>query len=452
MIIRFIIKNLFSFKEETEFNMLTGSIRSLPHHKYSISGISILKMASIYGANGAGKSNLVNSFALLKDIIVSENIPQNVTNSKFKLCEGCSSKPSYLGIEFVVDKKIYFYSVTLNNDKIIEEELYRSGLEKNADSLIFHRLSKTKNKIKFSQDYLDSNKENELFVKILEDKLLKPNQSLVYLLNDISNEHKIVKNIFNWFKYSLVIIFPNTYPTGMPYLFENFSNIKDFSNDIVLSLGLGIDKIVPSKTEISKFYGNNKDKTQEIINELNEKKKPFVPKIINGERYVFYTDKHDEKVYALKLLFGHKTDKNNIVTLSLIEESDGTRRLLDYIPLLHDIINYDSVYIVDEIERSIHPLLVKEVVKKFSSDKLTKGQLIFTTHESNLLDLDIIRQDEIWLTEKNKKGSTELYPLSDYKTHHTIDIRKGYLEGRYGAIPFLGNFSDLNWDIYASKK
>ncbi len=128
------------------------------------------------------------------------------------------------------------------------------------------------------------------------------------------------------------------------------------------------------------------------------------------------------------------------------EESDGTRRLLDYLPALFEAINSRRVYLIDEIERSIHPLLIKELIRKFSHDEHTSGQLIFSTHESNLLDQDIFRPDEIWFAEKNKEGATELYPLSEFKEHHTIDIRKGYLNGRYGGIPFLGNLKDLNWD------
>ncbi|MDC9725519.1 MAG: AAA family ATPase, partial [Gammaproteobacteria bacterium] len=105
-----------------------------------------------------------------------------------------------------------------------------------------------------------------------------------------------------------------------------------------------------------------------------------------------------------------------------------------------------------EIERSIHPLLIKELVKKFSEDTQTQGQLIFTTHESNLLDQKTFRKDEIWFAEKDNEGCTDLYSLSDFKEHNTTDIRKGYLSGRYGSIPFLANLKDLNWHEYDTKK
>ena len=176
----------------------------------------------------------------------------------------------------------------------------------------------------------------------------------------------------------------------------------------------------------------------------------YISKIINNERVVFYFE--NDKIIAAKLVFEHKNNSGNSISFAYAEESDGTKRLLDYLPAFLSVILLKGVYVIDEIERSIHPLLIKELLTKFSLDEKTKGQLIFTTHESNLLDQDILRQDEIWFAEKNKTGSTELYPLSDFKEHHTIDIRKGYLNGRYGAIPFLGNLKDLNWNKYDSEK
>ena len=138
----------------------------------------------------------------------------------------------------------------------------------------------------------------------------------------------------------------------------------------------------------------------------------------------------------------------NEAEFDLDELSDGTLRLLDFIPAFRDVTLNRKVYVVDELERSMHPVLAKELVSKFSRDADTKGQLIFTTHESNLLDQSIFRQDEIWFAEKGPKGNTSLYSLSDYKEHNTIDIRKGYLNGRYGAVPFLANLQELNWHAY----
>ncbi len=161
--------------------------------------------------------------------------------------------------------------------------------------------------------------------------------------------------------------------------------------------------------------------------------------------------KEEGEIVVKQLQLEHLGKNDISAQFDLDEESDGTIRLLDFIPAFRDITKKQKVYIIDEIERSIHPLLIKELVSKFSKDDQTNGQLIFTTHESNLLDQDIFRQDEIWFAEKDGTGSTDLYSLSDFKEHKTIDIRKGYLNGRYGSIPFLANLKDLNWHAHAAE-
>jgi AAA15 family ATPase/GTPase len=170
----------------------------------------------------------------------------------------------------------------------------------------------------------------------------------------------------------------------------------------------------------------------------------------NGDEIIIV--KENNKIWVKTLKVGHIGKRNKSVFFNLDEESDGTVRLLDFVPAFKNVISDQKVYIIDEIERSIHPLLIKELVQKFSADSMTKGQLIFSTHESQLLNQEIFRQDEIWFAEKNNDGSTDLYSLNDFKEHKTIDIQKGYLNGRYGSIPFLGNLKDLKWHSYDTNK
>jgi AAA15 family ATPase/GTPase len=114
-------------------------------------------------------------------------------------------------------------------------------------------------------------------------------------------------------------------------------------------------------------------------------------------------------------------------------------------PLFYAVTRAGGVYIVDEIERSVHPIMIKDIVRKISESESAVGQLIFTTHESGLLDQDIFRPDEIWFAQKDSEQATKLYPLSDYNIHRTANIENGYLAGRYGGIPFLSNLKDLHW-------
>jgi AAA15 family ATPase/GTPase len=153
----------------------------------------------------------------------------------------------------------------------------------------------------------------------------------------------------------------------------------------------------------------------------------------------------DGNIFLKTLVAIHKNLDGSEVEISLHDESDGTRRLIEYLPLLYAIIQKSMVYVVDEIERSIHPIMIKDIIRKLSESEMAKGQLIFTTHESGLLDQSIFRPDEIWFAQKDAEQATQLYPLSDYNIHKTANIENGYLIGRYGGIPFLSNLKDLHW-------
>lgn len=163
-----------------------------------------------------------------------------------------------------------------------------------------------------------------------------------------------------------------------------------------------------------------------------------------GER-VSYT-MEDGKVIEETLNTTHADSEGNEVPFSLGMESDGTKRLLDYIPMLHSILKESEVVVIDEIERSIHPSVIKELIRLISKDDKMNGQLIFSTHETCLLDQDILRTDEIWFAQKNLSGATQLYSLSDFNVHSTANVENGYLNGRYGGIPFMNDLKTLHWD------
>ena len=153
----------------------------------------------------------------------------------------------------------------------------------------------------------------------------------------------------------------------------------------------------------------------------------------------------DGQVWQKTLVSVHEDTGGNTVEVPVSIESDGTRRLIEYMPLFFALTHGHGVFVVDEIERSVHPIMVKSIIQKISDSKQAKGQLIFTTHESCLLDQSIFRPDEIWFAQKDAEQSTKLYPLSDFNIHNTANIENGYLAGRYGGIPFLSNLKDLHW-------
>jgi hypothetical protein len=258
---------------------------------------------------------------------------------------------------------------------------------------------------------------------------------------------KPFKDALEWFEKGFEVILPNSRPGGLVLYLEKNKLLHEFAVDIMRTFDTGIHDIHLETIPAEEFLGeDDKQGAERLLAALRAN--PGKVQIMSNEFEEVAFVLEDNKPVAKRIVLSHGED-NGEVKFKFSDESDGTRRLLEYIPAIFEAVNKCKTYFIDEIERSIHPLLVKELIKKFSHDKKTKGQLIFSTHESNLLDQSIFRPDEIWFAEKNRKGATEVYTLSEFKEHHTIDIRKGYLNGRYGGIPFLGNLKDLNWEKYA---
>lgn len=454
MLVRFVAENIYSFGERKEFNMIPRpKIKNLSHHKINVNGIELLKMTSVYGANAAGKSNLVKAIELLQDIVVEEKLPINIKNLQFKFQDLSVSKPMLLAVEFIHEETPFLYALEIIGERISTEELYLSGLGKKDDQMLFERKTNAENEttLKFDAE-LEKNPEIKPFRDVLVKSFVKPNKPILKLMSENGESYfPQVRKAFNWFDDTLQIVTPYSYMRGLAHRIDVNPNLKQYAEETLCSLSIGIKKLSSKKDSLSAIFGE----------ELNSEIKEIIDKIeINPNSMAGLRTKRGDEIVILKeegeivvkqLQLEHLGKNDISAQFDLDEESDGTIRLLDFIPAFRDITKKQKVYIIDEIERSIHPLLIKELVSKFSKDDQTNGQLIFTTHESNLLDQDIFRQDEIWFAEKDGTGSTDLYSLSDFKEHKTIDIRKGYLNGRYGSIPFLANLKDLNWHAHAAE-
>lgn len=437
MLIRFIVKNLFSFKELTEFNMLSGRFNRLPHHIIKGDKTDLLKLNVLYGANGAGKSNLINSLSVLRDFLIDGEMPINLITETFKFDNNSNLKNVYLGIEFIKDKVPYYYGLTINQGIIIEEELQISGLGKTEDKLLFLRtdqVGEKKLEITFS-DEVQKDKEAAIFPLFLKNEILDRNKTVLFHMKNRQNKvFEPFKNAIEWFEKNLELVMLYSRPGGLVLQLERSKAFHDFAVEIMKSFTIGIYNIHIDTIPIEDYFGeDNKQEIERIAADLRARADKM--KFIRNQFEEVFFVLEDNRPMAKRILFSHGED-NGHAKFQFSEESDGTRRLMEYLPALFNAVNKSKTYFIDEIERSIHPLLIKELIKKFSHDKETMGQLIFSTHESNLLDQDIFRPDEIWFAEKNKEGATELYALSEFKEHHTIDIRKGYLNGRYGASLF----------------
>jgi AAA15 family ATPase/GTPase len=445
MLIRFVAKNIFSFNEETEFNLLPNKTQRLSHHKISHNNVDFLRMSAIYGANGSGKSNLIKSISLLETLVDEGKLENEYNDFKFKLNEENIDIPISLGIEFYSDSKIYYYTITFNNGEILNEYLAES--KKDKDILIFERIIENDiQKINFFEGYINDEK-NKLFVEVLQEKLLQKDELLLTFLNSkYPEDFEDIKSTYKWFDKTLVIIKPDAKPGGIAHILDTNDELKLFANNLIPSLNTGISKIEIQKEKMEEFFGNIDKKKIKSLTDSIKKEKDTLSVLTHTETGEEATMVYENnEVFIKRLVTSHLNNKGNDIEFSVGMESDGTKRLIDYIPALNGIINDEKVYLIDEIERSIHPITIKEIITKISLDNSAKGQLIFSTHESCLLDQEILRSDEIWFAQKDIDGSSKLYSLSDFNIHSTANIENGYLNGRYGGIPFLSNLKDLNW-------
>lgn len=445
MLLRFVCKNIFSFKEETEFNLFPARNQRLSHHKEMVNEVDFLRFGAIYGANGAGKSNLVKAIAFLEKIVAYGKITISSQSMAFKLLPENEQLPISFGIEFTDMRDIYYYTLTFQGRTILEESL--SLVMKKKDSLVFQRtFADQTTQIEFNSSLPEFTGGSKATISVLE-KILDPNQLLLsFLASKLPEEGKIAKRAVDWFDKSLVVIQPNAIPEHMPILLHENKAFAEFVKALMPTLKTGIEELVVEKQKLSERLPFDNYEMENLKTDLE--KTPTQSTIFGhpetGEEV--WVNLSNGELYAYTPETRHLNEKGEKIKFYLKNESDGTNRLIEYLPIFWQFQDFKKVFIIDEIERSIHPLMIKEIISKLSLDENALGQLIFTTHESYLLDQSILRPDEIWMAQKDVDGSSKFYPLSDFQIHHTLSIENGYLNGRFGGIPFLGSFHDLNWN------
>jgi len=447
MLIRYFVDNFLSFNDQTEFSMIPGRSRLLSHHIVKgkkRSDINILNSAIIYGANASGKSNLIKSIDFAKKLIVWGTEPsEQIPLKKFRLDLKSIDRPSKFQFDFKYKGKYYSYGFKLDINRIYEEWLYK--INKFSEKLLFERKTKSEaeTSIKFGKT-LSLKKTDLQFLKFV-GKGTRQNQ--LFLTESIQRNVKYFSDVYDWFDNVLKIIFPNTKFNGIEFFFAKREKIKDILLKFLQYFDTGISDIVCEKYLLEKDLKEiPEDVIEKLKKGLNKKDSRLILSSPKDERYLVYKDGLGELI-ALRLTSRHPikgSDKEAI--LGLNEESDGTQRIVDFLPALINLLSTDCVFLIDEIDRSLHPLLIKKFFEVFLEvSSKTNGQLIVTTHDSNLLNLKLLRKDEIWFIEKNKEGESKLYSLEEFKPRYDKNIQKGYLLGRFGAIPFFRDVKELGW-------
>lgn len=445
MLIRFSVENFLSFKEETELVMFPGKTRKHPEHIVAngTRGASrILKSAVIYGANASGKSNLIKALAFArKMIVVGRKLKQSIPVKPFRFDSTCAKSPSRFEFEFKHNSRVFIYGFVLDVRKIHEEWLYE--VTSTTQKLIFERKTDENNvaTIEFSNIY-----KADLEFLDFTARGTRPNQ--LFLTESIERNIQHFEDIFNWFAKVLVIIFPDSRRRGLMIDFMEDREFKESFQGLLQIFDTGIAGI-----ELQEFNFDDESQIPPEIksdikeNLLNNAKSQSHIHIDSGRARYLLAKADEGEIKAMKFMTIHKvTGEERDELLEVRDESDGTQRLFDLIPALMELLSGERVFVIDELDRSLHPHLSYKILELFLNNKQEQSsQLIATTHESNLLDLNLLRRDEIWFIEKNTDGTSTAYSLEEFAPRYDKDIRKGYLLGRFGAIPFLKPVENLGW-------
>ena len=455
MIVSFSISNFRSFSSEQTLSLVASNRLSGSHedHSCSIPGTKekVLKTAVLYGANGAGKSNLFKALQYLKTIVLKPRKKSSgMEREKFRF--GLEAdEPSVFDLQFIADNKLYRYGVKIDDHKIIEEWLYEVVGSK--QKILYERIIDEQGNVRVEpgKPKFKKGKLGALFtVGGLQNQSFLATIQATLDSSDYDNELMIV---INWFDDNLTFIGPDSSFGSLGHLLASDSEFLTFAGSFLRSASTGVAHLQPQKTEISEEELRNLLPKKFVSNLLQDEDKYGIAVISLEQGNELLIERSEENhFYRLSIQAAHEHQPGKVIPLDLSEESDGTRRLLNLLPALHFLQKGNVVYFIDEIDRSMHPILARQFLEFFlKSCQGGRHQIIITTHESNLLDLDLLRRDEIWFAEKDQAGASHLYSLTDYNVRTDQDIRKRYLQGRYGAIPFLGDLNALLEKEYLSQ-
>ena len=406
MILEYTCENYRSIKEKVIFSMLASKDNSFENLLIDYKGIQINKVAAIYGANGSGKTSFLDSLNFLKLLVCNSNNHQpgdKIRQVSHKLAK--QNDPTTYTIQFVKEDVRYAYGLSYTPEQIISEYLYYFPNGKQAK--IFDRDT---NEVSFGERFKKD------FESIL--NFMKPNK----LFLSVAANYSAVKEaelVFLFFKEDL-IFYPLPLEIGnwLEYSIERFTNdarLKKIFIDFMQSVNIPIQRI-DTKFEKTKM-------TPE-----------FVPDNIPDEIKPLFAQAKEVTRSEANIDYG-------VFSVDLNDESKGTQKLFEVFGPIIDIIFKDKILVWDEMETSLHPCIVKEILKLIMRGKQdSKAQLIFSTHDTNLLDLNMFRRDQIWFTELHKDRETDIFSLTDLKNvRKDENISKGYMNGKYGAIPLVQN-------------
>lgn len=447
MLIKFSCQNFRSIgMQPLELSMVAApKIKMhLGHISSPLDTVKLLRNAAVYGANAAGKSNVVRALDFMKASVVNGSLPQDTTREYCRVGEGLSKEMTTFEMQFEIDGQAYDYglSCALIDYRVISEWLYELG---DSEKMLFERANGAE--ITFSDELLGAvSKNDRMRAHIYKEDFVnqvKTAPPLLFLSAvgrdkrfDESSPLSAFSRSYRWFARNLHVMVANQ-PSPTSDFYVGDKTLNEVA-EVLASFDTGISNLSKREISMEELERQFSFPLAMSIRQLLSQPQlggDLVLTVRDGAAFVGVERHGSEEPTVTILEIRHQGSSSSF---AFGDESDGTRRLFDFMDLLFSK-QKDAVFIVDEIDRSLHPMLTQQLVDLFNEiHKEDACQLLFTTHENAIMSYDYLRKDEIWFVDRDAEGYSHLYPLDDFESVRTDSrLSKQYLEGRYGGIPAL---------------
>lgn len=429
MLIRVTLENWMSFRDSVTFSMIASRERQhrdrLPKlEKYKT---SLLPIAALYGGNASGKTNFFKALNFAKKLVVDGTQPDSpILVEPFRLDAKSLGKPTRFTFEILADETIYEFSFAVTRECVLEEKLVQ--VNSASERVLYEREG--------GKADFDGSLKNDTSLPIVF-KGTRDNQ--LFLTNSVSQKMNHFRPVYEWFKNTLRLIGPDSRFETFDWFLDEEHPLYIRMNELLPQLDTGIERLggeaIPYK---------NIPLSEHERNIIQEKVKEGGGARLRNEspiERVFITRKNGE-LLAKKLVAYHPKADGTEASFDISLESDGSQRIIDLLPAFLDMssVNSTKVYVIDEIDRSLHTLLTRHLLESYLSccGPESRAQLLLTTHDVLLMDQQLFRRDEMWVAEKNGLGASSLVSFSEYKdVRYDKDLRKSYLQGRLGGVPYI---------------
>lgn len=435
MLVQFTVKNYKTFREQAVLSLVASGYDKKTHEEDNVfqeKSIRLLRSVVVYGANASGKSKLIEALAFMKKIVYGSASDsqkgQIIPVESFLLNQETENKPSEFEIIFISENVQYRYGFEVTKEKVISEWLYRK--EKVKEVEVFYR---EENKAEFHNTLFS----NGAF--IWNKSMVRDNALLLSVAAQFNDD--IANKVVQYFSNEIKIISGIQEEGFEGFTIEKIDSDKG-KNEILKMLKAADIGIEDLKVETIDKENLPKDMPDEL-------KKIF----LTGNLKIY----SDSSVFTFHKKFDKQQKQIGNAFFSLEEESAGTKKYLALSGPILDVLKNGYTLVVDELDSKLHPNLVEEIVQLFNSKEINikNAQLIFNTHNTNLLTSRLFRRDQIWFTEKNEYGEASLYSLTDFKTdkvRKTDAFESNYIRGKYGAVPFLNLFENFKDYLKSDEK